>query len=105
LVYQGLMSIDANQDAVPLLANRMSLSNDGLTYTLRLRPGVRWADGASFTTDDVLYTFHLLQDPAYTDPGGQYWKQVRVELAGIGEVRFILKAPDASFPVALRQPI
>ncbi len=105
LVYQGLTRMDANQSAVPLLASRISLSDDGLTYTLRLRSDVHWADGAPFTTDDVLFTYHLIQDPNYTDPSSQYWKQVRVELAGIGEVRFVLKAPDASFAAALRQPI
>lgn len=105
LVYQGLTRIDANQSAVPLLASKISLSDDRLTYTLRLRQDARWADGAPFTTDDVLFTYHLIQDPTFTDPGSQYWKQVKVELAGINEVRFVLKAPDASFPAALRQPI
>jgi peptide/nickel transport system substrate-binding protein len=105
LVYQGLTTIDANQDVVPLLATSMTVSDDGLTYTLRLRSGVRWADGAPLSTDDVLFTYRLLQDPQYSDPSGQFWKQVRVELAGIGEVRFVLKAADASFPAALRQGI
>jgi peptide/nickel transport system substrate-binding protein len=105
LVYQGLTMVDANQDTVPVLASSINVSSDGLTYTLRIRAGVKWADGAPFTTDDVLFTYHALQDPAYTDPAGQFWKQVRVELAGLGEVRFVLKAPDASFPAALRQGI
>ncbi len=105
LVYQGLTTVDAAQNVVPLLAASISVSDDHLTYTLRLRADARWADGAPFTTDDVLFTYHLLQDPTYTDPSGQFWKQVKVELAGINEVRFALKAPDASFPAALRQAI
>lgn len=105
LIYQGLTTIDAGQDVIPLLASALNVSDDGLTYTLRLRTGARWADGAPFGTDDVLFTYHLLQDPKYTDPGAQFWKQVRIELAGLGEVRFVLKAADASFPAALRQPI
>ena len=105
LVYQGLTAVNANQDVVPLLARSMSASPDGLTYVLKLRSGVRWADGTPLTTDDVLFTYQLLQDPTYSQPAAQFWKAVRVELNGVDEVRFILKAPDASFPDALRQPI
>lgn len=105
LVYQGLMAVDANQDPVPLLARSMTVSPDGLTYVLKLRSGIRWADGAPLTTDDVLFTYQVLQDPTYSQPAAQFWKAVRVELNGVDEVRFILRAPDASFPDALRQPI
>ena len=102
LVYQGLVTVDAGQTPVPLLAQSMSVSDDRTTYTFRIRPDVQWADGQPFTVDDVLFTFHLLQDQAYVGPQGTFWRDVKVELAGIDEVRFVLKAPSASFPFALR---
>jgi peptide/nickel transport system substrate-binding protein len=105
LIYQGLTTVDASQNVAPLLARKLSVSGDGLTYTAQLRSGVRWADGQPLGVTDVLFTFSVLQDPTYTDPAGQFWKQVKVEDAGDDSVRFTLKAPDASFPVALRQPI
>ena len=105
LVYQGLMKVNAGQQAVPLLARSMTVSSDGLTYVVKLRPDARWADGQAVTLDDVLFTYHLLQDPTYSDPSAQFWKEVRIELNGVDEVRYVLKAPDASFPIALRQPI
>lgn len=105
VVYQGLFSVDAAQSPVPMLARSWSLSDDRTTYAVRLRTGVSWADGQPFTADDVLFTFHTLQDPAYKGPQGSFWRDVRVELNGINEVRFVLKAPSASFPYALRQGI
>lgn len=105
LVYQGLTSVNSNQDVVPQLARALTASEDRRTYVAKLRPGTRWADGEPLTIDDVLFTYGLLRDPAYTDPGAQFWKEVRVEQNGVDEVRFVLKAPDAAFPGALRQAI
>jgi peptide/nickel transport system substrate-binding protein len=39
------------------------LSTDGRTITYRLRPAVRWSDGAPVTSADVLYTLHAILDP------------------------------------------
>ncbi len=106
LVYQGLTVISPSQDVVPLLARSISVSDDRLTYTVRVRRDVRWADGQPFTREDVLFTYRVLQDPAYQQPAAQFWKQVKVEPgAAADEVEFSIKAPDASFPTALRQPI
>jgi peptide/nickel transport system substrate-binding protein len=105
LVYQGLVTVDAAQNPVPLLAKSMSVSDDRMTYAFRLRTDVMWADGQPFTAEDVLFTFHTMQGTAYDQPQGQFWKEVKVELNGVDEVRFVLKAPSASFPYALRQGI
>jgi len=105
LVFQGLITVDAGQNVEPLLAKSMSVSEDRTTYLFKLRTDLKWADGQPFTADDVLFTFHVMQDRAYDQPQGQFWKEVRVELNGINEVRFVLKAPSSSFPFALRQGI
>ena len=44
----------------PALAQSWSVSPDGRQYTLRLREGVRFSDGAPFGADDVLFTFRVL---------------------------------------------
>src|SRR5205807_632113 len=81
------------------------LSGDGLSYTFNLRRGVRWADGKPFNADDVMFTFGVLQSPDYQQSTTQYWKDITVEKLGDLQVRFTLKAPSASFPLALRQGI
>jgi len=41
---------------VPTQANG-GVSADGKTWTFKIRDGVKWQDGAAFTTDDVIFTF------------------------------------------------
>jgi peptide/nickel transport system substrate-binding protein len=50
----------------------------------------------------VLFTFHVLQDLEYQQPGAESWRQVGVSAAGPGRVIFSLRSPSASFPLALR---
>ncbi len=40
------------------------VSKDGLTITYHLRHGVKWSDGAPFTADDVIWSFHAVLNPA-----------------------------------------
>lgn len=44
------------QDAEPWLASGWTRSDDGLRYTIALRPGVAFADGRPFTADDVVFS-------------------------------------------------
>ena len=47
----------------PALVEKWTTSPDNLTYTLTLRDGVTWSDGAPFTSADVLFTFEAIYDP------------------------------------------
>ena len=40
------------------------VSKDGLTITYHLRKGVKWSDGAPFSADDVVFSFHAVLNPA-----------------------------------------
>lgn len=44
------MKYDSNQQLVPVLAESFEISEDGLTYTYRLRQGVTFHNGDAFTT-------------------------------------------------------
>ncbi len=101
LIYQGLTAIDASQEVVPALAAGWKVSDDHLSYTVDVRPDVRWADGRALTAEDVLFTFRVLQDPEYKEPGASYWRQIKVEGSGPNQVRFTLKAPSAPFLASL----
>lgn len=46
----------------PSLAERWTESDDHLTYTLTLRDGVSFSDGAPFTSADVLFSFAAVYD-------------------------------------------
>lgn len=60
-VTEGLLTYDLNLDPVPQLATAWSISPDGLRYTFSLRRGVKWHDGVDFTSADVAFSIHLLQ--------------------------------------------
>jgi peptide/nickel transport system substrate-binding protein len=49
----------------PWLAEKWTTSPDNLTYTLTLRDGLKWSDGAPFSSADVLFSF----EAAYQDGG------------------------------------
>jgi len=102
LIYQGLTAVDSQQNVVGVLARDWAVSPDHLSYTVNLRDGVRWGDGEPFVADDVLFTFHVLQDLEYQQPGAEIWRQIGVAAGGPGQVVFTLRAPDASFPLSLR---
>ena len=42
---------------VPCVAKGYDLSDDGKTYTLHLRKGMKWSDGSPFTADDFMFWF------------------------------------------------
>jgi peptide/nickel transport system substrate-binding protein len=50
----------------PWLAESWSASPDGLRYTIKLRPGIAFADGVLFTADDVVFSLAA----AYDEKGG-----------------------------------
>ena len=45
----GLMSYDRTGKRIPRLATELEVSDDGKTYTFKLRKGVKWSDGKPFT--------------------------------------------------------
>src|SRR5687768_8916157 len=63
-VYNRLVDIDDNFTVTPELATEWSISEDGKTWTFKLREGVKFHDGSDFTAADVVYTFKRLLDPA-----------------------------------------
>jgi len=71
LVYNGLVRYDKDLRFEGDLAESWEISEDNLTFTFHLRKGVKWHDGAPFTSADVLFTYELLIDPetptAYAD--------------------------------------
>jgi len=58
-VFDSSFTVDWTGKWKPALATAYTVSPDGKTWTLTLRPGVRWSDGQPFTSADVKYTWQL----------------------------------------------
>jgi peptide/nickel transport system substrate-binding protein len=52
----GLMTYDRDGHRIPRLAESWEVSSNGLTYTLKIRSGVKWSDGQVFSAEDVVFT-------------------------------------------------
>ena len=74
---QFLSLLDINPDdalAFPSLATQVptrengGISQDGLTYTFKLRNDVKWHDGQQFTAKDVVFTYQTLMKKELASP-------------------------------------
>jgi ABC-type transport system substrate-binding protein len=63
-LFSGLVRLDENLDVQPALAQSWDISDDGRTYTFRLRSGARFAEGRPITSEDVRYSLERATDPA-----------------------------------------
>ncbi|MBB1219776.1 ABC transporter substrate-binding protein, partial [Klebsiella pneumoniae] len=63
---EGLVGYRENGTVAPLLAKSVDLSEDGLTYTFKLRDGVKFHNGATLTSADVIWSWQRYMD-AKTD--------------------------------------
>ena len=70
LFYEPLAGWDAEGNLYPVLAAEIpsrangGLSADGTQVIWKLKPGVKWHDGAPFTADDVVFNWQYASDPA-----------------------------------------
>lgn len=98
VIFPGLVRPDEQLRPTPDLALSWAASDDGLTYTFTLRPGVQWHDGQPFSAHDVKFTFDQILDVH----SGSRQRSDFAAVAGVDvvdslTVRFRLRAPFAPF--------
>ena len=70
-IFEGLTRIDRDGAVRPALAESWTVSDDGLTYSFRLREGVKFHDGTGFDSADVVFSFEraMAEDSANAQKG------------------------------------
>jgi peptide/nickel transport system substrate-binding protein len=63
-VVEGLVAFREDTSIGPMLADSWDISADGKTYIFHLRQGVKFHNGATMTSDDVVWSFKRWLDPA-----------------------------------------
>ncbi|MCL4067050.1 ABC transporter substrate-binding protein [Pseudomonas sp. GX19020] len=111
-VFDGLMDYEPGTTTLrPGLAESYEISEDGLTYTFRLRPGVKFHNGREMTSEDVVYSINRVVDPATQSPGQGFFGMIDgfdataadgsgltgVSAPDAATVVFKLSRPDATF--------
>src|SRR5215470_5080836 len=100
LTYNQLVRFDSDMTLVPELAESWQISPDGLTWTFKLRQGVKFHDGQEFTAADVKFTFDRLLEKSQS--GKSDFNAVdKVEPVGKYGVKFVTKEPFAALVAAL----
>ena len=105
LVYGALAEVGPDGTYYPeLAANLPSLANgdlseDGLTVTWRLRPGILWSDGEPFSAEDVRFTWQSLRDSGIWAPGFDLIEEIETPDPLIAVVRYREFYPNYSAPI------
>ncbi|MGE7367518.1 ABC transporter substrate-binding protein [Neorhizobium sp. NPDC001467] len=93
-VFEGLTTIDRAGKVVPLLATSWDVSPDGLTYTFKLRDGVKFHDGTAFDSATAKFTLERARGADSVNPQKRYFSTIAT-----------IETPDAATLVLkLNQP-
>jgi peptide/nickel transport system substrate-binding protein len=97
-IYESLLTYSGPElTPKPSLAESWTVSDDKKTYTFKLRQGVKWHDGAPFTSADVKFSVENIIRP-YHSRGRVYFGDVQeVATPDPSTVVFVLKAPVPFF--------
>jgi peptide/nickel transport system substrate-binding protein/oligopeptide transport system substrate-binding protein len=112
-LFDGLMDYEPGTSTLrPDLAESYEISPDGMTFTFKLRPGVKFHNGRELTAEDIKYSIERVLNPATQSPGAGFFASIKgheavtggqaTELEGITVVdpqtiKFELSRPDATF--------
>jgi peptide/nickel transport system substrate-binding protein len=103
MVWDTLYGVDETLEPKPQMVEGHSVSQDGLTWTLKLREGLRFHDGEPVLAKDVVASITRWMP---RDPMGQMLKALQQELVAADDrtVRWVLKKPYPKLPFALAKP-
>ncbi|HEV7418162.1 peptide ABC transporter substrate-binding protein [Tianweitania sediminis] len=67
-LYEGLVVGDAKAEVIPGVAESWEVSEDGLTYTFKLREDAKWSNGDPVTASDFVFAYQRIQNPETAAP-------------------------------------
>ncbi len=105
LLFSGLLRYDDQNHLVGDLAESWTTNERGTVYTIKLRPDATWHDGRPVTSQDVLFTYQVIQSPDAKSPLFNSWQDVTVDAPDNLTVTFTLPNSLASFPYSLTNGI
>ena len=96
-VFEGLTRFMGDGSVVPGLAESWEISDDGLTYTFKLRSGVTFHDGTTMDAEDVKFSLdRILAEDSANAQKALYASISNVEVMDAGTVKVTLSAPNGN---------
>ncbi|WP_198666079.1 ABC transporter substrate-binding protein [Tropicimonas sp. IMCC34043] len=112
-LFDGLMDYEPGTTILKKdLAEDYTISDDGMTFTFKLRPGVKFHNGRELTAEDVKYSLDRVTNPETQSPGAGFFGSIEgydamasgeaTSLSGVTvidpyTVEIKLSRPDATF--------
>lgn len=98
-IYDGLLQWNEKEtELIPNLATSWTISPDGLTYTFKIRKGVKFHNGREMTPDDVKFSFDRMRDSKTGSVVSNDFKDVTaVDVVDAETVQIKLGKPVAAF--------
>src|SRR5919201_4543002 len=100
VIFEGLTKPGKDLAPAPDLAESWTTAPDGLSWTFKLRTGVKWSDGQPFSADDVAFTFNdvVLKKDLGAQNAASYAALKQVAVVDPNTVRFELSRKFAALP-------
>lgn len=103
--YQGLFGFDKDMKLVNVLADSYEVSPDGLTYSVKLHPGVKFHDGTVFNAAAVKVNLDRASNPDNRLKRYNLFKMIdSTEVVDDLTVKITLKTPFSAFVNNLAHP-
>ena len=100
-IFDGLVNVNTDGGFSPAVAESYTVSEDALTYTFILRKGVKFHDGKTLTSDDVMYSIQKAIDTGVSG----YKKIESFFFDDSGRLVIKLSSADTGFIAYLTTPI
>ncbi|MDI3416308.1 glutathione ABC transporter substrate-binding protein GsiB [Pantoea sp. V106_11] len=103
--YQGLFGFDKDMKRINVLADSYQVSEDGLTYTIKLHSGVKFQDGTDFNAEAVKANLDRASNPDNHLKRYNLFKYIAsTEAVDPVTVKITLKQPFSAFINILAHP-
>jgi peptide/nickel transport system substrate-binding protein len=93
----ALLTYDSKQQLLPALATEYSISEDGLTYTFKLRPNVTFHNGDPFTAQDVIETWKMIMNPEFGAGSQLGWDKI-TDITAPDPLTVVMQTKEAYAP-------
>ena len=97
-MFDTLYGFDPKGNLEPRVATSFKVSDDGLTYTYKLRSGIRFHNSDPLTAEDVKYSLERILDPAVKSTKRPYFSRVQsVRAIDVDSIEIKLSGIDGAF--------